>query len=168
MRELARVGAGLVALLVVLRDLAVAGYAPAMVPASVIVGLLVVAALAFFRDGLVTGSGVALAGHYLLSLTNGDVVLDLAAPAVGALVVVYLDLADLAAAVPKDRRVDRAFLLASARRTLAVLGIGALAGTAALALALVPWPALEVVRAAGALGVAAVVAVPLILLRRSQ
>ena len=168
MRELARLAAFAVAVLVVGRDLAIAGTTGAMTTATIVVALLVVAALALFRDGLVTGSGLALAGHYVLALTHGDVAVDLAAPAVGALVVVYLDLADLAASLPRDRRVDRALLLGALRRTFAALGVGTLAGTAAFAVAAVDWPGSEVVRAAGAAGVVAVVAVPLILLRRPQ
>lgn len=168
MREVARLVAALIAAFVVVRNVAVAGPSGTMSAASLLVTLVVVVALASRRDGLVTGSGVALAGHYVLALSFGDVEVDLAAPVIGALVVAYLDLGDLAAALPGDRRVDRAFLLVTARRTAGVLGLGTLAGAAAYALAAAPWPAHEALRAAGALGVAAVVAVPLILLRRSQ
>ena len=166
MKELARLGALLVGLSIAGRNLAVGGgrgYTSAL-----LVALLVVAALAFLRDGLVTGSALALAGDYVLALAAGDVVVDLAAPVVGALLLLYLDLADLAAALPRDRRVDGALLRATLRRTAGVVVAGTLAGTAAFAVAAVDWPALEAVRAAGALGVVAVVAVPLILLRRPR
>ena len=168
MRELARLAAAAVAAFVVLRNVAVAGSSGTMTGASVIVGIVVVIALASRSDGMVTGSGVVLAGHYLVALWYGTVELDLAAPVIGALIVVYLDLADLAAALPGDRRVDRAFLRTTLRRAGGVFGLASLAGMAAFGLASLPWPAHEALRAAGALGVAAVAAVPLILLRRSQ
>ena len=166
MRDLARLGAAALALLVVLRDLAVAGPSQAMVAATAIVVVAVAAALTLWRDGFVTGSGVVLAAHYVLSLGLGRVEADLAAPLVGGLILLYLELADLAAALPRDRQVDRALLRATLRRAGGVLVLATTAGTAAFVLAAVPWPAGEVVRAAGALGVAAAVAVPVILLRR--
>ncbi len=168
MRDLARLGALVLALLVAGRNLAVAGASHAMLVATGITLLVVVAGLTLWRDGLVTGSGVALAAHYVGSLGYGDVVLDLGAPVVGALIVAYLDLADLAASVPRDRRVDRALLLRSLKRTGGVIGAGVVAGAAAYGVAAVPWPGGELLRAAGALGVAAVVVVPVYLLRRAQ
>lgn len=168
MREIARIAAGVVALLLVLRNAAIAGDSPAMLSATVLLGLLVAAALTLWRDGFVTASGAGLALHYVAALVYGDVSIDLAAPVVGALVVLYLDLADLATSVPRDRRVDRALLRSSARHALRVLAIGTFAGAGVLLVAAAPWPGGEWLRALGALGVGAVVAAPLYLLRRAQ
>ena len=168
MRDLARLAAGLVALFVLLRNVAVAGAQPAMLAATVIAGLVVLVALTLWRDGLITGSAVALAAHYAAALGYGHVTIDLAAPLVGALVVAYLDLADLAASLPSDRRVDRALLVSSARHAGGVVAVGTTAAVAAYAIAAVPWPGSEVVRAIGALGIVGAVLTPVLLLRRAQ
>jgi hypothetical protein len=165
MRDIARVVAGLLALVVLARDAAVASGSAAMVTATYLTAMLVVVSLTLWRDGLVTASGVALAAHYGASLGYGRVALDLAAPVVGALVVAYLDTADLALSLPSDRRVDRAFALARARRLLTVVAIATLAGYAAYAVAAVPWPSATVFRALGAAGVAVAAYVPLAALR---
>ena len=166
MRDVARTAALVVALLVLARSVAVGAGSAALLTATGIVVVVVAAAVALLRDGLVTGAGVALAAHYALALGYGDVEIDLAAPVVGALVVLFLDLGDLAASLPSDRRVDRAFALASLRHAALVLGVGVAAGAAVFVVAALPWPGAEWLRAAGALGVAAAVAVPLLLLRR--
>lgn len=168
MRDVARVAAFVAAVLVIGRNLAVTGIVPAMVSASVLLVVLVLGALTLWRDGLVTFSTLALAGHYALSLGLGDVSIDLAAPVVGALVLVYADLADLATSVPRGRHVDRAFAKHAARDAALLLGGATLAGAVTLAVAAGPWPSAEWIRAAGALGVGAVVAIPLILARRQS
>jgi hypothetical protein len=166
MRELARATAALLALVVVVRDFAVAGDSVAMRTATYLLAFVVLGALSLWRDGVVTVSALGLAGHYLAALAYGHVEVDLAAPVMAALVVAYLDVADLAMSLPGDRRVDRAFALASARRLAVVVGIGTLGGAAAYAIASVRLPHSAVVRALGAAGVAAAVAAPLSLLRR--
>lgn len=169
MRDLARLAAALVAALLLARNVAVAGGVQAMLVATGVVAAVVVAALTGWRDGLVTGAGVALGAHYVVALGYGDVAIDLAAPVVGALVVAFLDLADLAASLPPDRRrVDRALLRSSARHTAGIVAIGTTAAVAAAAVAAVPWPGSEVLRAAGALGVVAAVVTPMLLLRRAE
>lgn len=165
MRDLARLAALLVAAVVVLRDDAIASGAPAMRTATVFAAFAVILALSLWRDGFMTASGVALAGHYALALGFGHVAADLGAPVVGALIVTYLDLLDLAGSLPNDRRVDRAFLRARLRHVALVLGIGTLAGAAALGIAAVPWPSSEALRLAGVLGAGVAVAVPLALVR---
>lgn len=166
MRNVARLAALLVALLVLGRDVAVAG-GGAAVPGAFGVLLLVVGGLAWRRDGLITAAGLALAAHYVVALEFGDVAVDLAAPFVGALVVVFLDLGDLALALPNDRRVDPLLLRSSARHAGTALVVATVAGVLTYALAAAPWPAAEWFRAVGALGVAVVVAAPLLLLRRA-
>ena len=168
MRELARLAALLLAAVVVARDVAVVGVTGPVLRLTVLVALLVVAALVSRWDGYVTASGVALAGHYLVSLGFGEVEVDLAAPAVAVLLLAYLEMADLAVALPGDRRVDRAFVRATLLRTVRTSGVALLAGVAVFAVALVPWPASEAFRALGVLGAVSVVAVPVILLRRPQ
>jgi hypothetical protein len=163
MKDLARLAALVVAAFLLVRNEAVAGGVPAMHSATAIVAFVVLAAVSLWRDGFVTASGVALVAHYGLALGFGHVDADLGAPLVGALVVTYLDLVDLAASLPRDRRVDRAFLVARLRHLALVLTIGTLAGVAAFAVAAVPWPSSEVLRVLGVLGAAAAVAVPLAL-----
>jgi hypothetical protein len=165
MRDVARVVAGLFAALVLARDGAVAAGSNAMLTATYMTVLLVAVSLTLWRDGFVTASAVALAAHYGASLVYGRVTLDLAAPVVGALVVGYLEAADLAASLPKDRRVDRAFALARLRRLGAVVGLACLAGYAAFAVAAVPWPAGTAFRVLGAAGIALAAFVPLAALR---
>jgi hypothetical protein len=168
MREVARAAAFVAALLVVCRDLAVAGVGPAMLSATVFVLVLTLGALTLWRDGLVTVSTLALVGHYALSLGLGDVSVDLAAPVVGAFVLLYADLADLATTVPGSRRIDRAFARHVTRDAALLLGGATLAGAITVAIAAAPWPSAEWIRAAGALGVGAVVVIPLILAWRAQ
>lgn len=169
MKDVARVAAFAVALLVVVRNVAVGGgLSAAMTVITVATAAAVLAALVSGRDGVVTGSGALLLFQYAAALTTGDVELDLFAPVVGALAVVYVDLADLAASLPGDRRVDRALLARSGRRSLTVLTAGTVAGAAVYAIAAVPFPSAEVVRALGVVGVGLVVVVPLILMRRAQ
>ena len=165
MRDVARVAALLVAVLIVARDHAIAGNAPALNTASLLVGFVLVAALSLWRDGFLTASAVALGGHYALALGYGHVQADLGAPVVAALLVVHLDLLDLAASLPRDRRIDRAFALARLRHLALVLGLGVAAGTAVLAIAYVPWPSSELFRAAGLAAAAGAVAAPLLLVR---
>ncbi|MDQ1710698.1 MAG: hypothetical protein QOE45_148 [Frankiaceae bacterium] len=165
MRDIARVVAGLLAALVLARNGAVAAGSVAMMAATYLVALLVVVSLTLWRDGFVTASAVALAAHYGASLAYGRVSLDLGAPVVGALIVGYLEAADLAASLPSDRRVDRAFLLARIRGLGVVLGIAGLAGFAVYAVAAVPWPSGTAFRAAGVAGIALAAAVPLFALR---
>ena len=168
MRDLARVAAAVVAVLVVARDIAVAGNSQAMVAGTLLLALVSGAALTLWRDGFVTASGVGLGAHYVSALVYGDVEVDLGAPVVTALIVLYLDLADLAMSLPQDRRVDRALLRSSARHAVHVLAVAAFAGIGVFAVAAAPWPQVEWLRAAGAAGVAAAVAAPLILRRRPQ
>jgi hypothetical protein len=165
MRDIARVVAGLLALVVLARDLAVARGSIAMLTATYMCALLVIVSLTLWRDGFVTASGVALAAHYVLSLVYGRVELDLAAPVVGALVVAYLEAADLATSLPNDRRVDRAFAVARLRHLVRVLAIGTLAGALVFAVAAVPWPSGTAFRAVGAAGIALAAYVPLAVLR---
>jgi len=165
-RDLARVAAFVLALLLVGRGVAIAGAGAALVLGAVVLGLGLLGML-LGRDGMVTASGLGLVVQYVLALEYGDVAVDLFAPVVAALVVLYLDLGDLALALPADRRVDRAFLRSTLRHAGQLVAIGTLAGLATYGIAAVPWPGAEWLRAAGALGVAAVVAVPLLLLRRT-
>lgn len=165
MRDIARVAAGLFAALVLVRDGAVAAGSAAMLTATYMTVLLVAVSLTLWRDGFVTASAVALAAHYGASLVYGRVSLDLAAPVVGALIVGYLEAADLAASLPDDRRVDRAFALSRLRRLGAVVGLGCLAGFAAFGVAAVPWPAGTAFRVLGAAGIALAAFVPLAALR---
>ena len=165
MRDIARVAALLLAALVMARDVAVAQGAPAMTAATYIcIGVVLVGAT-LFRDGFVTASGVALAGHYALALHYGDVTADYGAPLVAALVVAHLDLLDLAASVPREQLVDPAMLRSRVRHLLGVFSIGVAASVLALAVASVRWPSATLTRALGLLGVALVVAIPLGLLR---
>jgi hypothetical protein len=165
-RDLARAAAFAVALLLLGRGAAIAGGGATLVLGAVVLGLGLLGML-LGRDGLVTASGLGIAGQYVLALEHGDVAVDLAAPVVAALVVLYLDLGDLALAMPDDRRIDRAYLRSTLRHAGALVGIGTLAGLVTYGIAAVPWPGAEWLRAAGALGVAAVVLVPVLLLRRT-
>jgi hypothetical protein len=167
-RELARVGALAAAVLVILRDLAIAGHSGALSAATGILALLLAGSLALRRDGFVTGTAVALGAHYLAALVYGDVEIDLAAPFMAGLVLVFLELGDLAVALPADRRVDTALVRRTARQCGLILVVASAAGAAAFVLAAVPWPAGEWLRAVGALGIVGAVAGPLILLRRAQ
>lgn len=165
MRDLARLGALLVAAVVVGRDLAVAGGGRAMTSATYLCVAAVLLGLSLFRDGFVTASGVALAGHYALALRYGDVAADYGTPVVAALIVVHLDLLDLAASVPRERTVDPAFLKARLRHAGGVFVVGAFASSLALAVGAFSWPSATLTRAAGLLGVVLVVVIPLGLAR---
>jgi hypothetical protein len=165
MKEITRIVAALVALVVVVRDLFVAGHAPAMRAVTLACALAVAGGLSLWREGFLTGSALALLAHYGFALGYGHVALDLAAPLVAGLIVVHLDLLDLAASLPRDRRVDRAFALARLRHAGFVLGAGTAGGAAAFGVAALPWPASEALRTAGLLAVVAAVAVPALLLR---
>jgi hypothetical protein len=166
MRDLARLTAALLAFAVVARDFAVAGDSVAMRTATYLLLFVVLAALTLWRDGAVTVSALALGAHYVVSLGYGHVDVDLAAPVMAALVVAYLDVADLAMSLPRDHRVDRALALVSLRRLATVVGIGALAGAAAYAIAAAPLPRSNVVRNLDITGVALAVAAPISLVRR--
>lgn len=166
MRDLARALAFVVAALLLGRGVAIGGLGAALVLGAAVLGAGMLGML-LGRDGVVTASGLGIAVQYVLALEYGDVAVDLAAPLVGALVVLYLDLGDLALSLPADRRVDRAFLRSTLRHAGTLVAIGTLAGLATYGIAAVPWPGAEWLRAAGALGVVAVVGVPLLLLRRT-
>ncbi|HEU0129639.1 MAG TPA: hypothetical protein VFQ85_01445 [Mycobacteriales bacterium] len=168
MRDAARVLAGLIAVAVLARDTAVAGGGAAITTGTYVCAFVVLAALTLWRDGFVTTSALALAAHYGLALIYGDVLADYGAPAVAALVVAYLDLADLATSLPRDHRVDRAFALARLRHLGLVLALGATASAAALAVASVRWPSAGAVRLLGAAAVALAVAAPVLVLRRGN
>jgi len=165
MRDAARVVALLLAVLVILRDDAVAAGAPAMGAVTVIVGFAVLLGVSLWRDGFMTFSGVALAGHYVASLGYGGVVADLGAPVIVALVVAHLDVLDLAASVPRDRRIDRAFLRARLRHLGTVVALSATAAYAVVAVATYRWPDTNLMRIAGLGGVALAVVIPLGLAR---
>jgi len=165
MRDLARVAAALLAAAVLGRNFAVAGGVPAIVTATYVAGAVVLLALTLFRDGLLTASGVALAVHYALALHYGDVSADLGAPVVAALVVVHLDLLDVAASVPRERAVDGAFLRSRLRHAAGVFALGAVASALALAVGSVRWPSTTLTRALGLAGVALVAVIPLGMLR---
>jgi hypothetical protein len=163
-KDLARVAALVVAVLVLVRSEAVAGPAD-MRAATAVAALVVLAALTLWRDGFVTAGGAALAAHYGIALVSGHVDVDLGAPVMAALVVAFLDLLDLADSLPRDRRVDRAFLLGRLRHVAVVVTVAAGASAAAFAVALLPVPSSEQVRVLGLAGAAAAIAVPLGLLR---
>lgn len=166
MKDLTRLAAIALAAAVVVRDYAVAGDSQGMRAATYLLAVLVVVALVTARDGAVTFSGLALGGHYVLALRFGHVTLDLAAPVMAGLVLAYLDVADLALALPPDRAVERAFAFAALRRTGLVVGVGALGAAAAYAVAALPFPSSPLVRALGLVGVAVAVIGPLALVRR--
>ncbi len=166
MKDVARVGAALLALTIIARDFAVAGDSVAMRGATYLLAFVLVAALALWSDGVVTVSALGLVGHYVAALGFGHVQVDFAAPVMAGLVVAYLDLADLAIALPGDHRVDRAFALATLRRVGTVVGLGALAGAVAFGVASVRVPG-GVIRALGVGGVVLVALAP-ISLARSQ
>jgi len=134
MKDVARLVALLLAVAVVARDFAVAGDSVGLRTATFLLAFFVVAALVMRHEGIVTFSAVALAGHYGAALAYGHVTADYGAPVMAALLVAYLDTADLALALPDDRRVDRAFAYACARRLGLVVGLGATAAAVAIAL----------------------------------
>jgi hypothetical protein len=168
MRDLARLGALLVAALVVARGVSVGGGVPAMWTATYLCVAVVALATTLWREGFVTASGVALGVHYALALHYGDVVADFGAPVVAALVVVHVDLLDLAASVPRERHVDRPFLRARLRHAVVVFVVGVAASALALAVASLPWPSSTLTRAIGLAGVALAVVIPLGLLRERR
>ena len=165
MRDLARVGALLVAVVVILRDLAVAGGGSAIAAATYLCAAVVLLGLSLFRDGFVTASGVALAAHYALALRYGGVLADYGAPVVAALIVVHLDLLDLAASVPREPTVDPAFLKARLRHAGGVFVVGAFASSLALVVASFSYPSATLTRALGLGGVVLAVVIPLGLVR---
>jgi hypothetical protein len=165
MKDLARAAALLVAAFVLGRGLAVGNGVHALVQATWLAGAAVVLAAALLRDGFVTGAGVALGAHYALSLHYGDVAADYAAPVFAGLILVHMDLLDLASGLARERLVDRAFLLSRLRHLAGVFGVGALAAVAALAVASYRWPSATLTRMLGLAGVALAVAIPLGLLR---
>jgi hypothetical protein len=165
MRDIARVAAALLAAVVLGRNVAVAGGVPAIVTATYLAGAVVLVAMTLFRDGFLTASAVALAAHYTLSLHYGDVSADLGAPVIAALIVVHLDLLDLAALVPRERTVDSAFVRSRLRHAATVFAVGAVASVLALAVASVRWPSTTLTRALGVAGIALVAVIPLGMLR---
>jgi hypothetical protein len=165
MRDVSRATALLIAVLLLLRDDVIAAGADAMRTATIFTALLVLLGMTLWRDGFVTASGVALGAHYAGALVFGKVEIDLAAPFVAGLIVVYLELLDLAASLPRDRRVDRPFAMARLRHAGVVLGIAVAGGVAAFGVAAVPWPSSQLLRAVGVAGATVAVAVPLGLAR---
>lgn len=165
MKDLARLGALLVAVLVLARNLAVGGGGRALTSATYICAVVVLLALTMFREGFATASGVALGVHYALALDYGDVTADLGVPIVAALVVAHMDLLDLGTSLPREPGVDPALLRGRLRHLAIVFAIGLAASSAAVALALVDWPSSSLPRAVGFLGAALVVVIPLGLLR---
>ena len=164
MRDVARVAAFAVAVLVVLRDVAIGGWAGMRTP-TVLCAVFVVVGLALWRDGFVTVSGLALVAHYVAALVAGDVAADYAVPVTAALVVAYLDAADLAMSLPRDRRVDTVFALRRLRHTGKVAGVAAVAAAGVVAVTALPWPASGALRALAVAGVLAVVSAPYLLWR---
>ncbi|HEX8002075.1 MAG TPA: hypothetical protein VF519_05215 [Mycobacteriales bacterium] len=161
MRNLARLAAFVIAVVLLARGVAIANGAPAIWQVTWLVVATVGLAMTAFREGFATASAVALGAHYALALHYGDVAADLGVPIVAALIVVHLDLLDLATALPRDRAVDPVLLRSVARHAAAVFGIGVVAASAGIVVASVRWPSATVTRALGVLGVALVVAIPL-------
>ncbi len=166
MRELARLVAALAASAILLRGFA-SGRAGVLVGViGIAAALVVVNALVLWSEGAVTLGAAALATAYAGSLYLDDVAADPWVPAVAGLLVLYLEAADFASAVPPGIPIDRSLAVAALRRAGARAVLGAVAATVVVAVAAVPAAPSPWLRVLGMLGAAAAVAAPVSLLRR--
>jgi hypothetical protein len=164
-RELARVLAALLALVLLGRPYLLAGEpAPRLFP--IVIGVLVVSGLVLWNDGAVTAAAGALAVHYVGMLYLRDVEYDVAAPLVAVGIVLFVELADLAISVPPGTPIEPGFVRARAH---VYAGRVAVAVATAVAL-LLAGPGVRLpagpVRVLALAGAVAAVAVPLAVLAR--
>jgi hypothetical protein len=164
-RELSRVLAGLLALLLLGHPYLVGGGQPAPRLFPVVIGILVVSGLVLWNDGAVTAAAGALAVHYLGTLYLRDVEYDVAAPLVAVGIVLFVELADLAISVPPGTPIEPGFVRARANVYAGRIALAVGTSVLLLAGAAVPLPA-GPVRVLALAGAVAAVAVPVALLAR--
>jgi hypothetical protein len=123
-------------------------------------------ALVLWSDGAVTFAAAVMAAAYVGSLYLGDVGIDPFAPVFAAALLVFVEVADTALAVPALRPVDRSVLVAllrsCARITVLALVSGVVVVAGALGLGAQSSPA----RLAAMLGAVVAIALPLRIGRR--
>lgn len=161
--------AALPAAVVIGYSFALAGASPGLVADTVVTVVLVCAALGLWSEGMVTVAVVALAGQYALALRLADVALDPFVPLVAAVLVLFVEITDLALSVPPRTAVDRSFvrrrLLAAAASVTAALAVA----TVVLAVAALPLPPSDLARGAGVGGIAlAAIGIRLLLAGRGR
>jgi hypothetical protein len=167
MRELSRVLAGLLAVVLLAYPAALGGSAPPRLFTTCTV-IAVVSGLALWNDGAVTVAAAALGLNYLGSLHMRAVELDVGAPLVAVALVLFVELCDLAIAVPPRTPVEPSFVRARASAFAAVVVLS-LAAAVVVVLGAAPRLALTgSVRLAAMAAAAAAVAVPVALLRRDR
>lgn len=167
MRELCRVLAGLLAVLLLAYAAALGG---AAVPRLYTVAILavVVSGLALWNDGAVTVAAAALGVNYLISLHLSDVEFDVGAPLVAVALVLFVELCDVAISVPPGTPVEGSFIRTRAA-ALAAAVVTALAAAAVVIAGAAPRIALTgPARLAAMAAAAAAVVAPVALLRRGR
>lgn len=167
MRELCRVLAGLLAVLLLAYPAALGGSAPPTLFTTVTV-TAVVSGLVLWNDGAVTLAAAALGINYLGSLHLRDVELDVGAPLVAVALVLFVELCDLAISVPPGAPVEATFVRSRAVALAAAIVLTLAAAAVVLAGAL-PQVALSGPARLAAMAAAAVAVVtPVALLRRDR
>jgi hypothetical protein len=166
-RELCRVLAGLLAVLLFAYPAALGGIGPPRLFVALTI-VAVLSGLALWNDGAVTAAAGALGLNYLGSLHLRDVEIDVGAPLVAVALVLFVELCDLAISVPPGTPLEARFVRARAA-ALAAAVVLTLAASAVVVAGAVPSLGLggAVRLVAMALAAAAVVA-PVALLRRAR
>ena len=166
MRELGRVAAALAAAAVLLRAF-LAGPGDVRVTMLLLAAAVaVVSGLVLWGEGAVTSGAAALAAAYAGSLWIGGVAADPLAPVVAGLLVLYVEAADFAMAIPPGIPVDRVTGRNTLRRTGFRVALAVAVAAAVLLAAAAPAAPSGWLRVLGLAGAAAALAGPILLLRR--
>jgi hypothetical protein len=168
MRELARIGAFLAAAASLARDFVIAGGGRGMTAITVCCAGLVLTALVTRFEGMLTFAGLGLIAHYGMSLGLARLSADFGVPLTAVLVVLFLELGDIALACHTTTAVDGVFVRAAVRGLVRAGGVGVLVAAAVVFVAELPWPSATLTRALGLVGVALAVAMAYVLLRQPR
>jgi hypothetical protein len=167
MRELCRVLAGLLAVLLLAYPAALGGSAP---PRLFVVGTVVavISGLVLWNDGAVTVAAAALGLNYLGALHLRGVELDVGAPLVAVVLVLFVELCDVAISVPSGTPVEASFVRARAAALAAAVVLSLAAALVVLAGALPRFALSGPARLAAMAAAATAVMAPVALLRRGH
>jgi hypothetical protein len=163
-REVCRVLAGLLAVLVIAYPATLGGPAPPPLFA-VATAAAVISGLVLWNDGAVTAAAAALAVNYLAALQHRQVGLDGGAPLIAAALVLFVELTDVAISVRPGTPVERSLVQGTAHSLAAALALTVVA-TAVVVVGAAPGVQLAgPVRLAATAAAVAAVGVPVWLLR---